>query len=107
MVYQMLIMIDGHNDLPFLVRAIYDNHIYDPGFAEKFTNGGLFGHVDLPRLRKGKVGGTFWSVYPPCPANWSDFSDETYAASMFGTASPGLGVMLTYQASVKPTSKWT
>jgi len=27
------------------------------------------GHVDIPRLRKGRVGGFFWSVYADCPAS--------------------------------------
>lgn len=40
-------------------------------------------HVDLPRLKQGMVGGTFWSVYVPCPKDWSDFSDENYAGSMY------------------------
>ncbi|KAL7625438.1 hypothetical protein AAE478_004658 [Parahypoxylon ruwenzoriense] len=39
-------------------------------------------HVDLPRLRAGLNGGAFWSVYTPCPANSSDFSDENYAPSV-------------------------
>ena len=38
-------------------------------------------HVDLPRLREGLNGGAFWSVYVPCPANGTDFSDENYAES--------------------------
>jgi len=27
------------------------------------------GHVDIPRLKKGKVGGFFWSVYVECPTD--------------------------------------
>ena len=45
----------------------------------------MAGHVDLPRLSKGKVGGTFWSVFVPCPAKNMDFSDENYAASVRAT----------------------
>ncbi|GAB7349568.1 hypothetical protein MBLNU459_g0262t2 [Dothideomycetes sp. NU459] len=37
------------------------------------------GHVDIPRLDEGKVGGSFWSAFVPCPANGSDFSDANYA----------------------------
>ncbi|KAF6827417.1 membrane dipeptidase [Colletotrichum plurivorum] len=75
-------LIDGHNDLPILVRGLYKNRIYDKNFTEPFENGGLAGHVDLPRLRAGQNGGAFWSVYTPCPANGSDFSDENYAKSV-------------------------
>ena len=42
----------------------------------------MIGQIDLPRLRRGKVGGAFWSVFAPCPANGTDMSDENYAASV-------------------------
>ncbi|KAG2015837.1 dipeptidase [Coprinopsis cinerea AmutBmut pab1-1] len=35
----------------------------------------LPGHVDIPRLRVGKVGGFFWSAYVPCPPNGVDDPD--------------------------------
>lgn len=42
-------------DLPNLVRGVYANN------ASAFDlNGELQGHVDIPRLRKGQVGGFFW-----------------------------------------------
>jgi membrane dipeptidase len=76
-------VLDGHNDFPILIRSGYHGHIYDPEFTVPFEQGGLSGHVDLPRLAEGKNGGAFWSVYAPCPANGSDFSDENYAASKY------------------------
>ena len=72
---------DGHNDFPIFIRFAYNNHIYNATFADPFVQGGLPMHVDLPRLREGMQGGAFWSVFTPCPANGSDFSDENYAAS--------------------------
>ncbi|PYI05524.1 dipeptidase [Aspergillus sclerotiicarbonarius CBS 121057] len=75
-------LIDGHDDLPILIREVFKNHIYSDEFKIPFTEGGLIGHVDLPRLAEGKVGGTFWSVYVECPKNWSDLSDATYATSV-------------------------
>jgi membrane dipeptidase len=74
---------DGHDDFPIQIRVLFHNHINTPNFTETFVHGTLPGHVDLPRLKKGHVGGTFWSVYVPCPADWTDFSDENYAPSMF------------------------
>lgn len=71
--------IDGHDDLAILIRFLYTNTIYDPVFTDKFEKGGLELSVDLPRLKKGKVGGTFWSAFVPCPANGTDFSNEAYA----------------------------
>jgi len=57
-------LIDGHNDLPWAIRehgaaprdvAAYDLRQRTPG------------HTDLERLRRGMVGGQFWSVYVSCP----------------------------------------
>ncbi|CAM4020496.1 dipeptidase [Kibdelosporangium persicum] len=57
---------DGHNDLPWALRAIAGP---DPAAAVGSTDltvaqPGL--HTDLPRLRRGGVGLQFWSVYVPC-----------------------------------------
>lgn len=60
-------LIDGHNDLPFLLRNELQNRIYD---VDKFTfasEKGLASHTDLARLKTGKVGGQFWSVFIECP----------------------------------------
>ncbi|KAH7318752.1 membrane dipeptidase-domain-containing protein [Stachybotrys elegans] len=75
-------LIDGHVDFPIALRFAYGNHIYNETFREKFENGNLLGHVDLPRLREGQSGGAFWSVFAPCPSNITDFSDENYAAAL-------------------------
>ncbi|KZT65952.1 hypothetical protein DAEQUDRAFT_730871 [Daedalea quercina L-15889] len=57
-------VIDGHIDLPELARTVYANNItaFD-------LNTPTLGHVDIPRLKKGQVGGFFWSVYTACPAH--------------------------------------
>ncbi len=56
------ILIDGHNDLPWAIRtaesAPGDLAAYD---LRRRTSG----QTDLPRLRRGGVGGQFWSVYVP------------------------------------------
>ncbi|KAI1628917.1 putative dipeptidase [Exophiala viscosa] len=58
-------LIDGHNDLPYLLRLELKNKIYD---EVKFTfRESLAGHTDLQRMKKGKVGGQFWSVFVECP----------------------------------------
>ncbi len=54
-------LIDGHNDLPWVIREKFS---LDPVAA------GLTGrvegtHTDIPRLVEGGVGGQFWSVYVP------------------------------------------
>ncbi|CAJ2507864.1 Uu.00g090500.m01.CDS01 [Anthostomella pinea] len=78
----LTIAADGHNDLAIFIRLFYNNHIYQKNFTEPFEEGGMAMHVDLPRLREGLNGGAFWSVFTPCPANGSDYSDENYASSV-------------------------
>ncbi|KIY71101.1 hypothetical protein CYLTODRAFT_419110 [Cylindrobasidium torrendii FP15055 ss-10] len=57
-------IIDGHIDLPILVRSLYANNLSTDSFD---LHAPMPAHVDIPRLRKGKVGGFFWSVYVSCP----------------------------------------
>jgi len=62
-------LIDGHNDLPWLIReqAGGDAEAYD---LRRRTPG----HTDLERLRAGLLGGQFWSVYIP-----GEIRDSGYA----------------------------
>ncbi|BGP12612.1 hypothetical protein JCM10213_008748 [Rhodosporidiobolus nylandii] len=76
-------VIDGHIDLPILARWYYANQVNDPDFD--LRKEGAKGEVDIPRLRKGKVGGFFWSVFVPCPEdagypseNESNFTTSTW-----------------------------
>jgi membrane dipeptidase len=81
-------LIDGHNDLPYLLRIELQNKLQNDLFS--FHKGtcmkcGLFinfsrrscrmnyagsplSHTDLERMRQGKVGGQFWSVFVECPS---------------------------------------
>jgi len=54
-------VLDGHNDLPWAVRdhAGYDLDAYPLDVEQNATR------TDLVRLRRGGVGGQFWSVYVP------------------------------------------
>ncbi|KAJ4483684.1 membrane dipeptidase-domain-containing protein [Lentinula aciculospora] len=55
-------IIDGHIDLPILIRyGGYANNVSGVDLNSKMP-----AHVDIPRLRKGRVGGFFWSVYVGC-----------------------------------------
>jgi len=62
---------DGHNDLPWEIRndtiARKDPTRYDLRTRSR-------GHTDIARLRAGRVGAQFWSVYIP-----GDFRDSGYA----------------------------
>lgn len=54
-------VVDGHNDLAWRARelAAYDWDLLDIAGACPQTQ------TDIPRLREGRVGGQFWSVYVP------------------------------------------
>ncbi|HEX2724022.1 MAG TPA: dipeptidase [Gemmatimonadaceae bacterium] len=55
-------LVDGHNDLPWVIRedtiAPMDVAAYDLRTRTR-------GHTDFERLKKGLVGGQFWSIYTP------------------------------------------
>ncbi|HSA56345.1 MAG TPA: dipeptidase [Gemmatimonadaceae bacterium] len=65
-------LIDGHNDLPWYIRTDFRDaprnvDAYDLRRAAP-------GNTDIARLRRGMVGGQFWSVYIP-----GDVRDSGYA----------------------------
>ncbi|KAF1950200.1 membrane dipeptidase GliJ [Byssothecium circinans] len=74
-VYSEAPLIDGHNDFPIWIRAFYHNHLYQDNFTQPTE---LYGQVDFPRLRKGKLRGQFWSVYVECPKVYGNYSAAAY-----------------------------
>jgi membrane dipeptidase len=58
-------LIDGHNDLPWQLRERFHDQLGKLDL--RLDAGGLRPplHTDIPRLRRGGVGGQFWSVYVP------------------------------------------
>lgn len=59
-------------DLPELVRTAYKNNISAFDLHERMP-----AHVDIPRIRKGRVGGFFWSVYVDCKVSSSNRYNDT------------------------------
>jgi membrane dipeptidase len=69
-------LIDGHNDLPWLLRVELHNRILD---GERFNpRQKLLGHTDIARMRQGQMGGQFWSVYVHCDATQEHFDDPSW-----------------------------
>jgi membrane dipeptidase len=65
------ILIDGHNDLPWAIRMAEER----PGDLDTHDlRRPLPGHTDLPRLRRGGVGGQFWSVFVPAHGDGNGFA---------------------------------
>ena len=58
-------LIDGHNDLPWQYRSRVNNHVDRLDIAQDLTTLERPTHTDLPRLRAGRLGAQFWSVFIP------------------------------------------
>jgi membrane dipeptidase len=61
-------LIDGHNDLPWGYWRRVEGRINAMPMDDDLTGFEPPTHTDLDRLRKGRVGGQFWSVYTPIKA---------------------------------------
>jgi membrane dipeptidase len=76
-------IVDGHNDLPWRIREDtvrpMDVEAYD--LRQKTP-----GMTDLARLKQGRVGGQFWSIYIPGEPDDPSFKKKGDVASMPGYA---------------------
>ena len=75
---------DGHNDVPWALRGRVDNMINNFDFRDTShtakpdaTPPVIAMHTDLMRLRKGRVGAQFWSVYVPANTNEQQAVQQT------------------------------
>ncbi|GMV07682.1 MAG: membrane dipeptidase [Gemmatimonadota bacterium] len=60
-------LIDGHNDLPWAIRGS-ETAPHDVNAPAHDLRGTTPFHTDIQRLRQGRVGAQFWSVYIPFEA---------------------------------------
>jgi membrane dipeptidase len=58
-------LIDGHNDVPWTFKDKAANRLDGIDLGSDTKQGEIPMHTDIPRLRRGKVGAQFWSVYVP------------------------------------------
>jgi membrane dipeptidase len=65
-------LIDGHNDLPWAYREQVKNHLDQIDLKSDTSTLEKPLHTDIPRLRRGGMGGQFWSVYIPASIEGSD-----------------------------------
>lgn len=71
-------LIDGHNDLPYALRARFG--VGDMASADVAAGGAALKpplHTDMARLREGRVGAQFWSVYVPATLAPADAVQQT------------------------------
>ncbi|KAM6118047.1 dipeptidase 1 [Pterocles gutturalis] len=67
-------VIDGHNDLPWQLLKRFNNQLQLPEANLTQLEGT---HTNIPKLRRGHVGGQFWSAYVPCDTQNRDAVKRT------------------------------
>ena len=65
-------LIDGHNDLPSQYLDRVKNHVAQIDIRQNQSRLTPPLHTDIPRLKQGRVGGQFWSVYVPATLKGAD-----------------------------------
>ena len=65
-------LIDGHNDLPEQFQDRAKDHLAQIDLRKDQTKLTPPLHTDIPRLRQGKLGAQFWSVYIPATLKGAD-----------------------------------
>jgi membrane dipeptidase len=65
-------LIDGHNDLPYQYQERAKDHLAQIDIRQDQSKLTPPLHTDILRLRKGKLGGQFWSVYVPTTLKGAD-----------------------------------
>ncbi|HEX9943919.1 MAG TPA: dipeptidase [Thermoanaerobaculia bacterium] len=70
-------LVDGHNDLPWEYRKRVQNHLEKIDLRGDTSKLDPPMHTDIPRLRRGGVGGQFWSVYVPVEIPGADAVQTT------------------------------
>jgi membrane dipeptidase len=70
-------LIDGHNDLPWQYRERAKNQLARLDIRQDQSKLENPLHTDIARLRQGRVGGQFWSVYVPASLKGADAVQAT------------------------------
>jgi membrane dipeptidase len=65
-------LIDGHNDLPWQYEERVKNHLAQIDIRQDQSKLTPPLHTDIARLRQGRLGGQFWSVYIPTTLKGGD-----------------------------------
>ena len=70
-------VIDGHNDFAMGLRSQLRNNVEQLNFDHDLTQEEPWAsyyanHVDLPRMRKGQMGGQFWAAFVGCKSQFAD-----------------------------------
>ena len=71
-------LIDGHNDLPWAIREDHGNDLANVDLNRDTRTLTPPLHTDIPRLRQGRLGAQFWSVYVPAALKGADATRATF-----------------------------
>ena len=65
-------LIDGHNDLAWMVRKEFRNDIEKFDLQDMTKYNLSITHTDINRIKEGRLKGQFWSIYAPCTTTGKD-----------------------------------
>ena len=71
-------LIDGHNDLPWSIKSDHGNDLANVDLNSDTRTLTPPLHTDIPRLRQGRLGAQFWSVYVPATLKGADATRATF-----------------------------
>ena len=102
-------VIDGHNDLPWEIREKYQAKPESVDLTKGTADLPLPLQTDIPRFRKGGVGGQFWSVYIPAsvtgPRGVEMTLEEIDIVRRFVASNPTVFEMATTAADVRRVTR--
>ncbi|KAK7169726.1 hypothetical protein R3I94_000079 [Phoxinus phoxinus] len=65
-------LIDGHNDLPWQMRKLFNNQLNTVDLYELNTT-----HTNIPKIKEGRLSAQFWAAYVPCDTQYKDAVRQT------------------------------
>lgn len=71
-------LIDGHNDLPWAIADDFGGDLSRVDLSDDTTKLTPPLHTDIPRLRAGRVGAQFWSVYVPASLKGAEATAKVF-----------------------------
>ncbi len=98
-------IVDGHNDLAWEIRSGHDAAVEALDLGKDTSSLAHPLQTDIPRLRKGHVGGQFWSVWIPAetpgPRAVEMTLEEIDIVRRFVAANPSAFALATTAADVR------
>ncbi|MGU3389453.1 dipeptidase [Sphingomonas sp. M1A8_2b] len=100
-------VIDGHNDLAWELRDLHEAKVESVDLMADTAHLPYPLQTDVPRLRKGHVGGQFWSVYIPAdaPDPVRMTLEEIDIVRRFVAANPAIFELATTAADIRRIEK--